>query len=142
MEMKKILEILKAFGPVVASGMSIIAFGTIIYTWGVKSEQKQSDLSVLKSEFIEIKTIVAPLKGQIDSISSMVKAHSIDQITTSQQVNEKLDDLSGKQDKLKTLVTNEFSKSMTPKQVNEMWNMLEKKNSMTSMLKIQSTQGE
>lgn len=67
---------------------------------------------------------------KVDTLTNMLDRHVRAQIATSKSVNDKLVEVTGNQVKLKTLVTTEFAKSMTPTQVLEMMNYFdtEKKN--------------
>lgn len=109
-----------------------ITLATGVFTWGVLSANKKNDVNLniteLKNDIKGLKNIVVPLKVQSDTLTNMLQRHISAQIITSTAVNLKLDEVTEKQDKLKSLVTTEFSKGMTPTQVNDMWNLLEKKN--------------
>ena len=115
--------------------LGVITLGSIIFTWGVNTEKRGSDGVILKNEIVkEVEHLITPIKIQQDSLYMMLQRHSIDQDFTSRTVNDKLDDVSSSQAALKKLVTTEFAKGMTPYQVNEMWELFEKKKSVTGSL--------
>jgi hypothetical protein len=102
--------------------LGIITLGSLLFAAGGKLEKKNYDVSDLNKNVHE-------LKIQSDTISRMLDRHIKAQTITSADVNMKLDEVAGKQDKLSNLVTKEFAKSMTPQQVLDMMNYIEKKNS-------------
>jgi hypothetical protein len=118
--------------------LGAVTLGSVLFAAGAGSARKTYDVSDLKKEISDIKSMVQPLKVQSDTITNKLDRHIKAQIITSTSVNSKLDDVTGNQEKLKKLVTDEFSKSMTPKQVLDMMNYLEKKNNGQTTSMIQS----
>jgi hypothetical protein len=112
--------------------MAFITLGSLIFTWGVSSANKKNsgDLNIneLKQSVEKIRLIVTPQKAQIDTLTVMLQNHKDAQIVSDGVTNSKIDNVIDGQAKLKLFITNEFSKTMTPQQVNDMWNYFEKKN--------------
>lgn len=121
--------------------LGAITLGSVIFTWGVSTEKKGNAGVQLKNEIVkEVEQLFIPIKIQQDTLFKMLQRHTTDQDVTLKIVNDKLDDVSSGQAALKKLVTTEFAKAMTPRQVNEMWESFEKKKSMTSLLPTVLTQ--
>jgi hypothetical protein len=108
--------------------MAFVALGSIVFAWGVKSEKKENSVSGLKQDIEDIRLIVAPLKVQADTLYNMLDKHINNQIISSGVINSNVENAIRDLGNLKALVTSEFAKSMTPTQVNEMWERFEKKN--------------
>jgi cell division protein YceG involved in septum cleavage len=83
--------------------------------------------SKLQAEQVSNTTLLITVAAQVDSINSQLTKHIKDQVISSSEVYNKLIEVTGKQDKLKSLVTTEFAKTMTPKQVLEMMNYFDEK---------------
>jgi hypothetical protein len=116
-EMSVLTKAVMVFVPVIVGAAKLIA----IHDTNILSkskEQQERDKTLLKSVAV-----------QVDSINKQLTRHTQAQVISSANVNNKLDEVAEKQDKLRKLVTTEFAKSMTPAQVLDMMNSFEKKNS-------------
>ena len=107
-------KVVWVFVPVIAGAVKLVT----IHDSNILAKNKAEQEQLLN------KTDLKSLLIKVDTINDMLIRHMEAQIVASSEVTIKLDNVTGNQAKLKSLVTSEFAKTMTPKQVYDMMNFI------------------